>query len=226
MPKQKRYVVREGKQKGIFSDRPSCQKAVSGYANAQYKSFSSQQEAIDAFASDYQQYVWHKTNGKVYTATQKQEIWLPVTSSLSVDAACSGNPGILEFRWVNTATSEVLFASNPYAQGTVNIGEFLALVKWLQYAQKHNISIIYSDSRTAMARAKKRQANTTLQPTDLNTPLFIQLDEAERRIQSVEFVVHDRAHKDNKKLAKDKQIHIIKRETDLRWEIPADYGRK
>jgi len=56
-----------------------------------------------------------------------------IIPSISVDAACAGNPGILEYQGVNTATKEVLFKRGPFPVGTVNLGEFLAIVHGLSY---------------------------------------------------------------------------------------------
>lgn len=42
---QKYYAVKKGRQTGIFLTWPECQKQVSGFKGAQYKSFASQQEA-------------------------------------------------------------------------------------------------------------------------------------------------------------------------------------
>jgi len=50
----------------------------------------------------------------------------PILNSISVDAACSGNPGTLEFRGVFTDTETELFRRGPYEMGTVNIGEFFS----------------------------------------------------------------------------------------------------
>ena len=51
----------------------------------------------------------------------------PILPALAVDAACSGNPGLLEFRGVIADTGTEVFRRGPFRQGTNNIGEFLAL---------------------------------------------------------------------------------------------------
>ena len=50
----------------------------------------------------------------------------PILPALAVDAACSGNPGVLEFRGVVADTGTEVFRRGPFMQGTNNIGEFLA----------------------------------------------------------------------------------------------------
>ena len=47
--------------------------------------------------------------------------------ALAVDAACSGNPGPMEYRGVYLRTGETVFHFGP-VYGTNNIGEFLAIV--------------------------------------------------------------------------------------------------
>jgi len=50
-----------------------------------------------------------------------------------VDAACSHNPGIMEYRAVATITGKEIFKMGPFYEGTNNVGEFLALVHALAY---------------------------------------------------------------------------------------------
>ncbi len=47
MAKKKYYAVRKGLRTGIFESWQECQAVVSGYGNAEYKSFSSREEAQD-----------------------------------------------------------------------------------------------------------------------------------------------------------------------------------
>ena len=75
--------------------------------------------------------------------------------ALAVDAACSGNPGNMEYRGVQAWDGKEIFKKGPYPDGTNNIGEFLALVHALAYfhqlGPKYAQTPIYSDSMTAMA---------------------------------------------------------------------------
>jgi len=59
---------------------------------------------------------------------------------------------------VDTKTKKQLFIQGPFAQGTNNIGEFLALVHGLAMLKKHQSDrIIYTDSRTAMSWVRKKK---------------------------------------------------------------------
>ena len=50
-----------------------------------------------------------------------------------MDAACSGNPGAMEYRGVWTADKTEIFHFGPVKNGTNNIGEFLAIVHALAF---------------------------------------------------------------------------------------------
>ena len=71
----------------------------------------------------------------------------PILPALAVDAACSGNPGVMEFRGVIADTGTEVFHRGPFQNGTNNIGEFLALVLGLAYIKKYKLNwVIYTDS--------------------------------------------------------------------------------
>lgn len=69
------------------------------------------------------------------------------SNAWAVDAACSGNPGPMEYRCIDLATGAQVFHFGP-VQGTNNIGEFLAIVHALALMDKQGIrdKVIYSDS--------------------------------------------------------------------------------
>ena len=48
-------------------------------------------------------------------------------NAIAVDAACSGNPGAMEYQGIDLATGARIFHFGPM-HGTNNIGEFLAIV--------------------------------------------------------------------------------------------------
>lgn len=75
----------------------------------------------------------------------------------AVDAACSGNPGPMEYRCIDLATGEQVFHFGPM-QGTNNIGEFLAIVHALALMNQRGIhdKIVYSDSYNAILWVKKK----------------------------------------------------------------------
>ena len=133
--KQKYYTVWKGRQTGVFDTWKEAEEQVKGFETAQYKSFESLKEAEDAFKGNYWQSV-QKPQGvtagkqiKSSTLVGKYNV-----ESISVDAACAGNPGKLEYQGVETGTKRVLFSMGPFPQGTVNIGEFLAIVHVIVYS--------------------------------------------------------------------------------------------
>jgi ribonuclease HI len=206
-PKNKFYVVWRGVKPGIYTTWDACKKQVMGYDGAQYKSFTSEAEARQAFANPYELIKGAKGKKDLTTLTTDEK---PILESISVDAACQGNPGILEFRGVFTMTETPLFSRGPYEMGTVNIGEFLALVLALAYCKKHKLKYpIYSDSLTAMSWVKRRQVNTKLPRTPQNEQLFVMLINAQNWLRTNTY-----------------SNLILKWKTDIWGEIPADYGRK
>lgn len=209
-PSLKYYVVWKGHQKGVFETWAECKHQIDGYNGALYKSFPSKELADKAFEDGPGPYLGKDVRPMATTGAEKQRIGSPIMESISVDAACSGNPGDLEFRGVYTKTKTVLFSRGVYPSGTVNIGEFLALVLGLIYLKKNNLDYpIYSDSVTAIAWVKKKKANTKLEATPENEGLFQMIAIAEEWLQTNTYTTK-----------------ILKWETAYWGEIPADYGRK
>jgi ribonuclease HI len=203
--KVKFYVIWSGHQTGVFDTWKEAEKLIKGFQGAQYKSFDSLKEAEEAFKKNYWASIQPKQPKLKINSNTK-----PIIPSISVDAACSGNPGVLEYQGVNTQTKEVLFAQGPFPQGTVNLGEFLALVHGLAYLKKQNYEIpIYSDSRTAIAWVKKKAIKTTLERNAKNADLFNRIDKALEWLHTNSY-----------------STPILKWETEDWGENPADYGRK
>jgi ribonuclease HI len=209
MAKQKFYVVWEGHKPGVYKTWDDCKKQVDGFAQAKYKSFDTESEAQNAFKGNYWAFV--KKSDAAPKPAGKISRSAIVRESVAVDAACSGNPGAMEYRGVWTADGRELFHMGPLDDGTNNIGEFLAIVHALALlkAQDKPQMIIYSDSKTAQGWVKKGKCNTKLEPTKRNGQIFQLIDRAE------------------KWLAMNKITNpIIKWETEDWGEIPADFGRK
>lgn len=205
--KQKYYVVWRGVKPGIYVSWADCKEQVDGFDGAQYKAFTDRDEAARAFGKSYWEMANLKGKKNLRELSAKEK---PILNSISVDAACSGNPGTLEFRGVFTDTATELFRRGPYEMGTVNIGEFLAIILALAWLKKHKLSYpIYSDSMTAIAWVRNKRVNTKLERTAANRPLFIALDNAVSWLK-----------------ANGVQTKILKWQTDVWGEIPADYGRK
>ena len=175
--KQKFYVVWQGIKPGIYDSWEACKKQVAGFDGAHFKSFTTKEEAKSAYKKSYWEIVARKGKKDLTELTGKDK---PILNSISVDAACKGNPGPLEYRGVYTDTETPLFARGPFEMGTVNIGEFLALVLGMAWLKKNKINDmpIYSDSMTAMAWVRNKRVNTKLKKTAKNAVLFDALDKA------------------------------------------------
>ena len=205
--KKKYYVVWRGIKPGIYNSWDECKKQVEGFEGAQYKSFTDEDEAKRSFDGSYWEITQLKGKKKLQELTTKEK---PILNSISVDAACSGNPGTLEFRGVFTDTETELFRRGPYEMGTVNIGEFLAIILALAWLKKHKLNYpIYSDSKTAIAWVRNKRVNTKLERTAKNVEIFQALDNGVTWLKKNPVTVK-----------------ILKWETKIWGEIPADYGRK
>lgn len=199
----KYYVVWKGRQPGIYESWAECQIQVEGFPGARYKSYKGKREAVLAFRGA------PPAPAKKKSAVPSTDTTI-VTPSLAVDAACSGNPGLMEYQGVNTETGERIFHLGPIKNGTNNIGEFLALVHALALLQKRDSKLpIYTDSRTAMAWVRNKRVKTSLKQNDQNAYLFELIERAENWL------------KDNTY-----QNAILKWDTENWGEIPADFGRK
>ena len=213
--KFKWYVVWVGDQPGIYDSWEECKLQVEHYPNARYKSFNTREEAIDAFRGDTSQQMGllrsiakGMADRPVVNYAAFPDI---ILESLAVDAACSGNPGTMEYRGVWTATGEVVFHKGPFKCATNNIGEFLAIVHGLALLKQmgNTTTPIYSDSRTAQAWVRGRHCRTTLKRNDQNAALLDIVARAERWL-----------------INNDYPNRIIKWDTERWGEIPADFGRK
>ena len=128
----------------------------------------------------------------------------------AVDAACSGNPGPMEYQCVDLQTGAQIFHFGP-VQGTNNIGEFLAIVHALALMEKQGIKdkVIYSDSYNAILWVKKKKCKTTLTRNSATEQLYQIIARAEQWLMTHNVTTP-----------------IIKWETKQWGEIPADFGRK
>ena len=219
--KTKFYVVWKGKKTGVFSNWNTCKEQIQGYKGAQYKSFVSLKEAQNAYNKAYTDYVsFSKSSVTSAITTTKPPILSRVqllkhpdiitTNAIAVDAACSGNPGKMEYQGVEVLTKRQIFHQGPFVQGTNNIGEFLALVHALALLEKQSERYtVYSDSKIAMNWVKAKKCRTKLQPTAKNTSLFTLIARAEKWLQT---------HSIN--------ATVLKWQTKEWGEIPADFNRK
>lgn len=224
--KQKYYVVWQGKQPGIYMDWDACKEQVVGVQGAQYKGFDSMAEAEQAIRLPYSSVVQSSGyTGHRVSAGQGDVLFvdesgmtairpdaqppLPVLDALAVDAACSGNPGVMEYQGIYIPTrTQVFHYMAP--KGTNNIGEFLAIVHGLSYLKKHHLNqIIYSDSVNAMSWVRQKVCKSKLPEDATTAELWDYVHRAEQWLRSNTYTTE-----------------IRKWDTDRWGEIPADFGRK
>ena len=238
MAKQKYYVVWNGPSPGVYSSWEACQEAVNGVSGAKYKSFKTQEEAEDAFEMGEEAYEEAKasdtsdasTSSKPSISRDSRESSnsnesskpirpafnpqnLPaevIREAIAVDAACSGNPGAMEYRGVYLADGKEIFHYGP-VHGTNNIGEFLAIVHGLALLKQKGLDNmpIYSDSVNAQLWVRKHHCKTTLVRNDETEKLYQMIERAEAWLRNNTY-----------------RNPIIKWQTDKWGEIPADFGRK
>ncbi|MCM1035274.1 MAG: ribonuclease H family protein [Paludibacter sp.] len=210
--KKKIYVVWAGKQPGIYTSWEECERQVKNYAGARFKGFASMQEAEQAYVAAPEAYVGKAVKPMFNRQTHNvdRSAHQPQYPALAVDAACSGNPGVMEFRGVIVDTGTEVFRRGPFKHGTNNIGEFLAIVLGLAWLQQNNLPwLLYSDSRTALSWVQKKKANSKLERTAENAVLFDMLATAEQWLRQHSYTTE-----------------IRKWDTEQWGEIPADFGRK
>lgn len=207
MTKKKFYVVWQGVEPGVYSSWDECKAQVSGFDNARYKSFATLEEAESAFNDNPWMHIG-KSGKKTIKITPSKGKFL--TESIAVDAACSGNPGLMEYRGVFTGDGGEIFHVGPLKDGTNNIGEFLAIVHALALLKQKKSHIpIYSDSVNAMKWVVRKKCNTKLEKNNNNKPVFDLIVRAEKWLSENTY-----------------ENPVIKWETDNWGEIPADFGRK
>lgn len=229
--RQKYYVVWRGVEPGIYLTWEECKRQVKGFSAAKYKAFDTDAEAAAAYADpgyklgkhDESDMSGHDTVTKKAARVEvmkairegREELVDKAVASglllnaLAVDAACSGNPGMMEYQGVYVATGQRIFHFGPVF-GTNNIGEFLAIVHALAYMKKNNVSMpIYSDSRNAMSWIKQKKCRTKLDRNAKSEESFLLIERAEKWLRENSITVP-----------------IIKWDKNLWGETPADFGRK
>ncbi len=207
--KNKFYVVWQGRKTGVYTDWAQCKAQVEGFQGAKFKGYASQQLAQAAYDAGYDLSPL-KSSGKSPQKSINPKKPVPRTAALCVDAACSGNPGRMEYRGVELLTGKETFHMK-YPQGTNNIGEFLAIVHALALIKKEQLTYaeIYSDSKIAMSWIKQKKCKTKLEPSPLNQTLYEHIQRAEKWLQENQW-----------------KMPIKKWDTENWGEIPADFGRK
>lgn len=210
--KQKYYVVWSGKQPGIYTDWNECSQQVTGVVGAKYKSYDTLELAQEALRLGPEMAASLKANVDELGMTSiqpKGSAEPPVLNALAVDAACSGNPGVMEYQGVYVASRSQIFHYKA-PKGTNNIGEFLAIVHGLSYLKRHNLDIIlYSDSVNAINWVKQKVCKSKLPYTTETAELWDYVRRAEAWLEKNTYTTE-----------------IRKWDTEHWGEIPADFGRK
>jgi len=207
--KKKFYVVWQGNDPGIYDSWAACLQQVKGYPAAKYKSFPTKSEAKAAFNDGYDSHISRGTSSKKDLITEAARAEIDF-DTICVDAACSGNPGPMEYRGVETESQLQLFIQK-FPIGTNNIGEFLAIVHGLAHLQRENSlkMPIYSDSKHAIKWVHNKRCNTKLVRNAKTKSIYEVIARAETWLHNNKF-----------------ENPLLKWETKKWGEIPADFGRK
>jgi ribonuclease HI len=208
MAGKKYYVVWKGAVPGIYGSWEECAGQIHGFTGALYKAFPSRESAEAALKEKPHLHIGTKKT-KRESAPVKRSCGI-IRESICVDGAWNTATGDMEYRGVYTRTGEELFRKGPYADGTNNIGEFLAIVHALALLKKKkNKMPVYSDSRTALTWVRNKRTKTKLEQTAKNVLLFELLARAEKWLKENPF-----------------ENPLLKWETAVWGENPADFGRK
>ena len=206
---KKYYVVWKGRKPGIYTSWEECKSQVEGFQNAKYKSFKYLENAKEAFEGDPNTHFGNSAktfNPNHYEDSENG----PNLESISVDAACSHNPGIMEYRGVDTLSGAELFRSKLYKYGSNNLGEFLAIIHALNILKKKNSKIpIYTDSETALSWIRKGKINSSLPVNSDTEELWDLANRSLVWLRENEY-----------------ENQLLKWNTKSWGEIPADFGRK
>jgi ribonuclease HI len=219
--KQKYYVVWSGPAPGIYESWDECRPLVIGVKTSRYKSYVTRAEAEAALAAGPPERN-PRTKAKPKATSEavtnppdwRNDTVLPLpmevqADAVAVDAACSGNPGDMEYRGVDLQTGQQLFHYGP-VRGTNNIGEFLAIVHAMALLTRDSRPrTIYSDSRNAILWVKAKKCKTTLIHNAKTATVHERIVRAEAWLKANNY-----------------PSPLLKWDT-ARWgEIPADFGRK
>ncbi len=224
--KKKYYVVWEGHAPGVYDTWAECRLQTDGYPGAKYKGFDSREEAVEAFRGSPSQHL-DLIRAIVKNAPRPQlppEISPGVRDytgvpeirldAIAVDGACAGNPGRMEYRGVRVIDGAELFrvgAAGDYI-GTNNIAEYLAIIHVAALLKKRGdfVTPIYTDSKNTLAWLRRGGSKTTLARTPATAHTLDVLARADAWLAANGPIRNP----------------ILKWQTELWGEIPADFGRK
>lgn len=124
---------------------------------------------------------------------------------IATDAAHSTKRGVTEFQGINLATGERIFYEN-LGEQTVNIGEFLAVVRAVKYIIENDFQprVVYTDSMTALTWFNNKSTAS---------------NKRNRELQKAEIFL--------KALSADVDSVEVRHWNNKAWgETPADFGNK
>jgi len=186
----KYYAVKRGLNPGIYTTWDDCKEQILGFSDAKYKSFTS------------------RTDAENYLSQTEELINSYPTSGLAVDASLLKKDSAGEFQVMDLSTKTIVYKSPVFKNTTVNVMEFLAIVKAIELSKSDNqyeAINIYSDSATAITWVLNKQINTKIKLTE----------ELEVLIDSAITILNSGF-----------QNRIFKWDTKTFKDIPADYNRK
>ena len=211
------YVVWRGFVPGVYNSWADCEAQVKGFPDAAFKAFASRDAALAAFDAGPEVRDNAPSTSGVRASGGARPVAMPrpevlqhiEADAIAVDAACSSNPGAMEYRGVDLRTGQEIFHFGPIL-GTNNIGEFLAIVHALALLDKAGERrTIYSDSVNAINWVERKQCRTTLVRNEKTAAAHDMIARAEAWLH---------AHRRN--------CPLRKWQTTEWGEIPADFGRK
>jgi ribonuclease HI len=209
----KYYVVWEGRAPGIYSTWEEAEAQIKGFPGAKFKAYADQDAATAAFRGDPNQELGlFRAMAQRTQAIVNYDAFPEINQrGIAVDAACSRNPGPVEYQGVIVATGSPYFRVGPLPNGTNNIGEYLAIIHAAALLDKmgDHTTPIYSDSRTAQAWIRAGHSRTKIVPSPANAQIRQLLERADRWLATHRI-----------------QNPILKWNTEKWGEIPADFGRK
>lgn len=209
MKKNNFYVVWKGQLPGIYHSWEECRKQVEGFKGAMYKGYPSLTEAEEAFNEKPEKIIFGKSQKKGSITTISTQY--PLQESIIVDAAWNSINKDMEYQGILYKTGKRIFHNGPMPNGTNNIGEFLAIVHALGYCLKHGHMDmpIYSDSRNAISWVRAKHCKTNLEECTKTAHIFDLIKRAEYWLKNNNY-----------------RNPILKWETKIWGENPADFGRK
>lgn len=213
------YVVRKGRVPGVYDNLDDVMEQVDGYPGAYFQSYATPQAAANAWRGDGREdrseigHILAQAGGVGISPNGTRDyLTIPEIdlNGWAVDASCMGNPGVMEYRGVELISGRELFKVGPFPKGTNNLGEFLAIVHAMALMEQRGENHpIYSDSITGISWIRNRKIKTQLKEEAGTEKLFEMLHRGMNWLNTHSF-----------------RPKLIKWETKLWGEIPADFGRK